>query len=61
MTLQVCHMCRRVSDSSESEQRWVTKEVYQERTGYQVLLGAIWCQQYCPECLKYLSGYRKAA
>jgi hypothetical protein len=52
-----CHMCRRISDSSESEQRWFKKQVYQDY----LLLPALWCHDYCPKCLKVLSGYRKAA
>jgi hypothetical protein len=58
MTLQVCHICRRVS---ENKQEWVTKQVYQKRTGSQVPFRAVWRHEYCPDCLKYLSSYRQAA
>jgi hypothetical protein len=53
----ICHMCRRVSDSSESEQWWVKKQVCHSY----LVLPALWCHDYCPECLKILSGSRKGS
>jgi hypothetical protein len=58
--IQVCHMCRRVSDGSESTERWVTKQVYREITGIDPAT-CFMMHTYCPKCLQYLSDYRVAA
>ena len=58
--LQVCHLCRDVSDGSETDARWVTKQVYRQKTGIDPAT-CFKTYTYCPECFQYMADYQKAA
>ena len=56
MTGQVCYRCRRVSDGSESDARWVRKWEVQKTPAICFMV-----HTYCPECIQYIDNHPDVA
>jgi hypothetical protein len=52
--LHVCHLCRHVSDGSRTDERWVTKQAYRQKTGIDPAT-CFMTYIYCPACFQCMA------